>query len=102
MADEPKNETPGLPDVHPGNVAPMLCKKLCVPGVIVITSNEDGSMMMIAHGVTHARAAEMLSRGTQINLNQHDDHVRAGEAGPEAAANQALVDGVEHSLGTLQ
>ncbi len=102
MADEPKNETPGLPDVHPGNVAPMLCKKLCVPGVIVITSNDDGSMMMIAHGVNHARAAEMLSRGTQINLNQHDEFVRQGHAGAAAQAGQAMVDGVEHSLGGLQ
>jgi hypothetical protein len=102
MADEPKNETPSLPDVHPGNVAPMLCKKLCVPGVIILTSNEDGSMMMIAHGVIHARAAEMLSRGTQINLNQHDEFVRQGMAGAEAAANQAMVDGTHATIGGVQ
>lgn len=102
MADEPKNETPGLPDVHPGNVAPLLCKKLCVPGVIVITSNEDGTMMMIAHGVAHARAAEMLSRATQINLNQHDEFVRQGLAGADAQTQQALLDGTLEAAGGLQ
>lgn len=102
MADEPKNDAPGIPDVHPGNVAPLICKKLCVPGVIIITSNEDGTMMMIAHGVAHARAAEMLSRGTQINLNQHDEFVRQGLAGADAQCQQAQVDGVQHCVGGMQ
>jgi len=99
----PEDQTPQLlPDVHPGNVAPLLCKKLCIPGVLIITSNEDGSMMMIAHGVSHARAAEMLSRGTQINLNQHDDLVRQGVAGADAQAAQALLDRTAEQMGAMQ
>jgi hypothetical protein len=100
----PEDQIPAalLPDVHPGNVAPLLCKKLCVPGVIVITSNDDGSMMMIAHGVAHSRAAEMLSRATQINLNQHDDLVRQGVAGADAQAAQALLDHVADQMGAMQ
>ena len=93
MAEETTtSQPPLLPDLHPGNVAPLLCKKLCVPGCILLTSNEDGTIMMIAHGVNHARANEMLSRGMQINLNQHDDHVRQGLAGSAAQAHQAFID----------
>ncbi len=88
MADE-KNP---LPDVHPGNVAPLLCTRLGVPGVIVMISNEDGTISMIAHGISHARANEMLSRGVQINLNQHDDFVRRGFAGEAAQTQQSFVD----------
>ena len=45
---------PALPDIHPGNVAPLLCKRLCIPGLVLMTSNEDGTIGLIAHGVTHA------------------------------------------------
>lgn len=83
---------PALPDIHPGNVAPLLCKRLCIPGLVLMTSNEDGTIGLIAHGVTHARANEMLSRGVQMNLNQHDDMVRDGLAGEAAASTQALCD----------
>jgi hypothetical protein len=101
MADEPKN--PALPDIHPGNVAPVLCKQLGVPGCIVITSLEDGSMMMIAHGVNHLRAAEMLTRGTQINMNQHDEWVRQGAAGEVAQEHQQLLDKFEAAVvGSVQ
>ena len=34
----------------------------------------------------------MLSRGVQMNLNQHDDMVRDGLAGEAAASTQALCD----------
>lgn len=92
MPDETNDQRAALPDMHPGNVAPMLCKNLCVPGCIVLTSNADGSMMMVAHGIEHARANEMLSRAVQINLNQHDECVRAGVAGDVAAKQQSFID----------
>lgn len=82
----------GTPDLHMGNVAPFLCKKLAVPGCIVLLSNEDGTVALSAHGVNHARANEMLSIGIHINLSQHYDAVRAGHAGPEAAELQHLID----------
>lgn len=91
-----------LPDVHAGNVAPLLCKKLCIPGVIILLSHADGTIMQIAHGVSHARANEMLSRGVQINLNQHDEHVRAGLAGEQAQAHQALLEGSMTPAGAVQ
>jgi hypothetical protein len=88
-----KDPLTGLPnDLHIANFAPALCKRLAVQGMVTLLSNEDGSIMMIAHGVNHARAAEMLSRGVQINLNQHDEFVRNGFAGEAAAQKQALMD----------
>jgi len=102
MPDETMNQAPALPDLHPGNVAPLLCKKLCVPGVIVLLSNEDGSMMQIAHGVTHLRANEMLSRGMQINLNQHDEFVRQGLSGEAAQHQQSMIDGTLEPVGGVQ
>lgn len=47
MATEKENP---LPDIHPGNIAPLLCMRLGVPGVLVMISNEDGTISMIAHG----------------------------------------------------
>ena len=103
MPDDPTpNQTPSMPDVHPGNVAPLLCKKLCVPGCILLTSNDDGSMMLISHGVSHARANEIMSRAIQINLNQHDEFVRAGLAGNAAAEQQAFIDGDMTAAGAAQ
>ena len=88
-----KDPLTGLPkDLHIANFAPALCKRLAVPGLIALLSNDDGSVMVISHGVNHARAAEMLSRGVQINLNQHDEYVRSGYAGEQAAEQQALLD----------
>ena len=102
MAD-PTNEANTLPDVHPGNLAPLLCHRLGIPGCVVLLSFENGTIMQIAHGVTHARANEMLSRGVQINLNQHDEFVRDGLAGVAAAQHQAALDGVEHQpAGAMQ
>jgi hypothetical protein len=101
MPDE-KRIHPALPDLHAGNVAPALCHKLCIPGCILLTSNADGTIMMIAHGVNHARANEMLSRGMQINLNQHDEFVRHGMAGADAQAQQALLDGTLETVGGAQ
>lgn len=106
MAEEQASaatHAPALPDMHPGNVAPMVCKQLGVPGVVMITSNADGTMMMIAHGVNHARANEMLSRSVQINLNQHDEFVRQGMAGLDAQAHQAFIDsGETAATGAMQ
>ena len=91
MAEE--TTKPAMPDIRIDNVAPLLCEKLGVPGVIVITSHEDGMLMMFAHGVNHHRANECLSRCIQLNLNQHDEHVRHGVAGALAQAKQAMLDG---------
>lgn len=84
--------TNSTPDLHPGNVAPFLAKKLAVSGVIVLLSNEDGTVQLVAHGVNHARANEMLSVGIYVNLDQHYDAVRAGLAGEGAAAQQQALD----------
>lgn len=81
-----------LPDLHIGNVAPLVSKKLSVPGCIVILSNADGTIGMTADGVNHFRANEMLSVGIHINLSQHDDLVRAGAAGSEAQERQQDLD----------
>lgn len=62
-------------------------------GAMVILSHADGSMTMLAHGVNHWRANEMLSRSIQMNLNQHDQFVLQGAAGQEAmAAAQRLLE----------
>lgn len=88
-----KDPLTGLPkDLHIGNFAQALCKRLAVPGMITLLSNEDGTIMMISHGINHARAAEMLARGVQINLNQHDEYVRQGHAGAVAQAQQGAID----------
>ena len=93
-----KDPLTGLPlDLHIANFAPALCKRLAVSGMITLLSNDDGSIMMISHGITHARAAEMLGRGVQINLNQHDEFVRKGFAGDDAAQQQALMDAASAS-----
>lgn len=81
-----------VPDLHLGNSAPFLAHRLAVPGCIVITSAEDGSIGLTAHGVNHARANEMLSVAIYMNLQQHYDLVRAGAAGPEAAEQQRDLD----------
>lgn len=83
--------SPALPDLHPGNVAPFLCKRLGVPGVIVLLSHENGVIQTLAHNVTHERANEMLSRGVQINLNQHDEAISRGLAGEHMRALQEQI-----------
>lgn len=88
------NDTPnaGVPDLHMGNIAPFTAKKLAVPGVLILISNEDGTIGMTAHGLNHARAQEMLSVGTYMNLDQHYQAVREGHAGSEAREHQAALD----------
>jgi hypothetical protein len=85
--------TDSTPDLHPNNVAPFLAKKLAAPGVIVLLSHSDGTVQLVAHGVNHARANEMLSVGIYVNLDQHYDAVCAGLAGEGAAAQQQALDG---------
>lgn len=68
-------------DLHLGNAAPFLVKQLCVPGVVVLTSNADGTIGMCAHGVNHMQINDLLSVGIHINLSQHDEAVARGEAG---------------------
>lgn len=84
-----------VPDLHFGNIAPFLCKRLAVPGVIVLVSNEDGTIGTTGHGVNHARANEMLSVGIHLNLSQHYDAIRAGAAGAEAQEHIAALDHFE-------
>jgi hypothetical protein len=81
-----------IPDLHFGNIAPFAAKKLAVPGVIVLVSNEDGTIGLTAHGINHARANEMLSVGIHLNLSQHYDLVRKGVAGQDAAEHIAALD----------
>ncbi len=82
-----------VPDLHFGNIAPFAAKRLAVPGVIVLVSNEDGTIGMTGHGVNHARANEMLSVGIHLNLSQHYDAIRAGAAGSEAKEH---IDALDH------
>ncbi|CAJ0705873.1 hypothetical protein [Ralstonia holmesii] len=71
-------------DIHLGNVAPAICKKLNVPGCVVLTLNENGTIGMTGHGVNHAKANELLSVGIHINLGQMENAIAAGAAGEEA------------------
>lgn len=82
---DPNSPIQGIQTIHGGNIAPFAAEQLKVPGVIVLISNEDGTIGMSAHGVNHSRANEMLSVGIYMNLEQHYDLVRLGAAGQEAA-----------------
>lgn len=84
-----------VPDLHFGNIAPFITKRLAVPGVIVLVSNEDGTIGMTGHGINHARANEMLSVGIHLNLSQHYNAIRAGAAGAEAQEHLAALDHFE-------
>lgn len=92
---DPRNPQPEIPDLHFGNIAPFAAKRLAVPGVIVLVSNEDGTIGMTAHGINHARANEMLSVGIHLNLSQHYDLVRQGAAGKDAAEHIRELDHFE-------
>lgn len=54
--------------------------------VIVLIQHDNKSVSMLSDGCNHWDANHMLSLGIHINLNQHDEKVLAGEAGPEAQA----------------
>jgi len=71
-------------------IAQFVCDNLGIPGCVVLISCADGSIGLMAHGVNHAKANELLSVGIHINLTQHDQLVRAGAAG-EAAQRQAEI-----------
>jgi len=92
----------GIPDLHFGNIAAFATKRLAVAGVIVLVSNEDGTIGMTGHGVNHARANEMLSVGIHLNLSQHYDLVRQGAAGAEAAEHIRDLDNFERKPGARQ
>lgn len=85
-------ERPPLPDLHMGNVAQAVCHKMAVAGCIVLTANHDGTIGMSGANVNNFVANEMLSRGIQMNLNQHDEYVKRGDAGEAAQQTQRLID----------
>lgn len=92
---DPNSPDQGIPDLHGGNIAPFAAHRLKVPGVIVLISNEDGTIGMSAHGVNHSRANEMLSVGIYMNLEQHYNLVRQGAAGNDAAEHIRELDHYE-------
>ncbi len=81
---DPKSPDAG-PDLHMGNIAKYAAHKLNAQGVIVLVSNADGTIGMSAAGVNHARANEMFSVGSYMNLDQHYKLIRNGAAGKDAA-----------------
>lgn len=92
--EDTKTNAPAMPDLHAGNAAPFICRALKVPGCVLLVSHESGMIQTIAHGVTHARANEMLSRAIQINLNQLDCFVEDQQA-EQALARLGQVEGSE-------
>src|SRR5471032_619701 len=97
---DPNNQKAAAYDLHPGNIAAFTAHQLAVPGVIVLVSNDDGTIGLLAHGVKHARANEMLSVGIHMNLSQHYDLVRQGAAGPDAADHIRELKRLEHKAVT--
>ncbi|MDE2353838.1 MAG: hypothetical protein KGL17_02335 [Betaproteobacteria bacterium] len=85
-------ERPPLPDLHMGNVAAAVCHKMAAAGAIVLIANHDGTIGMSGANVNNFLANEMLSRGIQMNLNQHDEFVKRGDAGLAAQQTQQLID----------
>lgn len=92
---DPNSPKPGIPDLHGGNIAPFAAHQLKVPGVIVLISNEDGSVGMSSVGVNHMRACEMLSVGTYMTLDQHYKLIREGAAGQDARDHIEALDHFE-------
>lgn len=88
----PNDNNPSIPDLHFGNAPQFLAKRLAVPGVLILVLNDDGTVGLNGHGVNHAKANEMLSLGIHMNLTQHDDFVRKGHAGKEAAEHIRELD----------
>jgi hypothetical protein len=75
-----------------GNIAPRVSADLNAKGCIVLTLNSDDSIGFTAHGMNHFKANELLSVGIHINLSQHDEAVRAGDAGLAAQQLQQQID----------
>jgi len=92
---DPNSPAQGIPDLHAGNIAQFAAHRLKVPGVIVLISNEDGTIGMSAAGVNHARANEMFSVGIYMNLNQHYQLIREGAAGADARDHIRELDNFE-------
>lgn len=92
---DPNSPDKGIPDLHGGNIAQFAKHHLKVPGVIVLISNEDGTIGMSAAGVNHARANEMFSVGIYMNLDQHYQLIRQGAAGQEARDHLEALDEFE-------
>lgn len=92
---DPTRPDQGTPDLHMGNIAQFAAHRLKVPGVIVLVSNEDGTIGMSAAGVNHARSCEMLSVGTYMTLDQHYQLIREGAAGSEAREHIQALDNFE-------
>lgn len=67
-----------------GDLTGELCDRLQVAGVIVVTREYDGKIGMASRGLNHMKANELLSVAIHLNLSDHDRHVLAGAAGPEA------------------
>ena len=99
---DPNSPDQGTPDLHMGNIAQFAAHRLKVPGVIVLVSNEDGTIGMSAAGVNHARANEMFSVGIYMNLDQHYQLIREGAAGSEAREHIRELDNFERKPGTRQ
>ena len=90
---EPETQKDTLPyDLHIGNLAVAVAHRMRVKGVVIIAQNQDDTISFCGHGLTHAKANELLSVGIHINLTQHDDHVRKGTAGAEAREMQEEID----------
>lgn len=91
---EPKSPVTGGPDLHMGNVAQFVAHKLRVSGVLILVSQDDGTIGLTAAGINHARGNEMLSVGIYMNLDQHYALLRAGAAGPEVREHIEELDHV--------
>jgi|GEM_PF-2495560 len=88
-----EQENDGLPaDVHIGNMAVAVAHRLRAKGSIIILWNDDETISFCGHGMSHAKANELLSLGIHINLTQHDEAVRNGAAGAEAREVLEMVD----------
>lgn len=88
--------TPAAVDLHHGNVARVAAHQLGGNGAVVLLSMPDGTVQVLAHGVDHSRANEMLSIGIYVNLDQHYQAIRQGVAGQDAAEHQQHIDHINN------
>lgn len=94
----PEDHQP-LPDLHLGNAAAAVCHKLSAHAVLLLVVTQDGAISLSGHGVNHAAANEMLSRGIHLNYQQHDAAVLAGAAGEEAQEAARCLAEANHAGG---
>ena len=64
---------------------------LGLPGAIIIGVSEHGDIVVHAHGTNHQETVRCLSVAIHAVLSQHDDLVRRGAAGKEAADRAKLL-----------